>query len=488
MADEGGDRARADEFHGRQALKQTTQASYEEFLPDSLAAGKTDADLRDPSLYINRELSMLDFFERVLVEARDANNPLLERVKFVGIVGSILGEFFMVRIAGLRQQVDAGVTEVSADGHTPQQLLPILQERAWGIMKDARRCFAELLPELDAAGVHILDYEQLAADQRAALDEYYRDAGLPGAHAARLRPGPAVPAHLQPEPQPRRAHPRPERRGALRARQGAAVAAAARAGGGAGGRRGAPEAASLPAGASEAWFTWLEQIVAAHLGHAVPRHGDRRVLPVPRHARRRDRHPGAGGRRPARDHRARSCAAGASARWSASRWTRPCRSASAASSARTWSSAPRDLYEVQVAARAEQPVGRGQRRSSRPQVRPPGPGGAARRSTASRAATSSPPSASATSCCTTRTTRSSPWWSSCAPAADDPDVLAIKQTLYRVGRNAPVVEALHGGRRQRQAGRRAGRAQGALRRGEQHRLGARRWSARACTWSTASSA
>ncbi len=101
---------------------------------------------------------MLDFFERVLDEARDANNPLLERVKFVGIVGSILGEFFMVRIAGLRQQVEAGVTEASADGYTPQQLLPIAQERAWDIMKAARQCFSDLRPELDAAGIHIVDY------------------------------------------------------------------------------------------------------------------------------------------------------------------------------------------------------------------------------------------------------------------------------------------------------------------------------------------
>ena len=151
-------RSRADEYHGRQAVKRTTEGALEEFSAESRAATEqVDADLRDPSLFINRELSMLDFFERVIDEARDGNNPLLERVKFVGILGSILGEFSMVRIAGLRQQVEAGVTEVSADGYTPQKLLPIVRQRAWGLMKEARQVFADLLPELDAAGIHIVD-------------------------------------------------------------------------------------------------------------------------------------------------------------------------------------------------------------------------------------------------------------------------------------------------------------------------------------------
>ena len=82
------ERTRADEFHGRETVKQSTRAAQEEFTGELGAkAEMADADLRDPSLYINRELSMLDFFERVLDEARDTRNPLLERVKFVGIVG-----------------------------------------------------------------------------------------------------------------------------------------------------------------------------------------------------------------------------------------------------------------------------------------------------------------------------------------------------------------------------------------------------------------
>ncbi len=142
--------------------------------PGNLCEGEEtmSEDLQDPSLFINRDLSLLDFFERVLDEARDAANPLLERVKFVGIAQSILGEFFMVRMAGLRQQVDAGVTE-SVDGFTPQQLLPVVRDRALHQMTEARQIFSLLLPELGAAGIHVLDYASLNASQRAALEAYY---------------------------------------------------------------------------------------------------------------------------------------------------------------------------------------------------------------------------------------------------------------------------------------------------------------------------
>ena len=259
------DRTRADEYHGREAVKQTTKAAQEEFSPDAaLTTEPADADLRDPSLYINRELSMLDFFERVLDEARDAHNPLLERVKFVGIVGSILGEFFMVRIAGLRQQVEAGVTEAAADGYTPQQLLPMAQERAWGIMKAARQCFSELGPELEEAGIHIADYGEPRRGAARRPRPVLRGQGVPGPHAAGVRSRPPLPAHLQHEPQPRRAGARRQRRRALRARQGAGHAAAA--GPGAGRRR----RAGRRRGGSSQWFTWLEQLIAANLATLFP--------------------------------------------------------------------------------------------------------------------------------------------------------------------------------------------------------------------------
>ena len=72
-----------------------------------------------PELFINRELSLLEFQRRVLEEAQDENNPLLERVKFLSIFGSNMDEFFMVRVSGIRKQVEARITEVSPDGLTP---------------------------------------------------------------------------------------------------------------------------------------------------------------------------------------------------------------------------------------------------------------------------------------------------------------------------------------------------------------------------------
>ncbi|MFN3490702.1 MAG: RNA degradosome polyphosphate kinase, partial [Anaerolineales bacterium] len=82
-----------------------------------------DLDLNSPAYYINRELSLLEFQRRVLEEAHDESNPLLERIKFLSIFGSNMDEFFMVRVSGIRKQVEANIMEVSADGMTPRDEL-----------------------------------------------------------------------------------------------------------------------------------------------------------------------------------------------------------------------------------------------------------------------------------------------------------------------------------------------------------------------------
>jgi polyphosphate kinase len=87
------------------------------------APASTELDLRDPALYLNRELSWLEFNRRVLHEAVDSRTPLLERLKFLSIFSSNLDEFFQVRVAGLKQQVAAGFVERTADGMTPEAQL-----------------------------------------------------------------------------------------------------------------------------------------------------------------------------------------------------------------------------------------------------------------------------------------------------------------------------------------------------------------------------
>ena len=84
--------------------------------------------LESPELYFNRELSLLEFQKRVLEQAQDPRNPLLERVKFLSIVSSNLDEFFMVRVAGLQQQLESDASEVSVDGLVPTTQLQLIRE------------------------------------------------------------------------------------------------------------------------------------------------------------------------------------------------------------------------------------------------------------------------------------------------------------------------------------------------------------------------
>jgi polyphosphate kinase len=130
--------------------------------------------LSDPTLYINQELSWLRFNERVLEEAEDTSHPLLERVKFVAIVSTNTDEFFMIRVAGLKEARAVGSGKRGDDGLTPSEALAEINRRVHDLSDRQRRCLMQdILPSLARQGIHILDYDQLDVTQVAALVSYY---------------------------------------------------------------------------------------------------------------------------------------------------------------------------------------------------------------------------------------------------------------------------------------------------------------------------
>ncbi|HVO15050.1 MAG TPA: RNA degradosome polyphosphate kinase [Alphaproteobacteria bacterium] len=123
--------------------------------------------------FINRELSWLAFNERVLDEAMNPHHPLLERLRFVSISASNLDEFYMVRVAGLKGQVLAGVQTRSQDGLTPAQQLTAINERARRLMLNQQACWRALRAELRDAGIAVVDPEELSKDEMIWLDAYF---------------------------------------------------------------------------------------------------------------------------------------------------------------------------------------------------------------------------------------------------------------------------------------------------------------------------
>jgi len=132
-------------------------------------------DPLDPKQFLNRELSWLAFNERVLGEAREAGLPIYERLKFLGIVASNLDEFFMVRVAGLKQQVLGGVVDLTADGLSPQAQLTAIRERAHPMVAETYRLWREeLVPLLAKAGLAIASRESLAPEQLEACKQHFQ--------------------------------------------------------------------------------------------------------------------------------------------------------------------------------------------------------------------------------------------------------------------------------------------------------------------------
>ena len=150
----------------------------------------TSSDLNQPDLYINRELSWVEFNRRVLEEAQDSRHPLLERVKFLSIFETNLDEFIMIRLAGLKDQLAARVTNVSPDGLTADQQLRAVRQCLAPLVQQVRLCWRdELMPLLEAQHIYILDYEQLDAKQRAAMRTYFEQEIFPVLTPLAVDPG-----------------------------------------------------------------------------------------------------------------------------------------------------------------------------------------------------------------------------------------------------------------------------------------------------------
>ena len=219
---------------------------------------QTPANLFSPTLYLNRELSWIAFDERVFGEAHDPSHPLLERVKFLSIGFSNLDEYYMVRVSGFQQQVAAGLTDVSADGLTSQQQLDVIRARVAPMLAKEGAYLADtLLPLLAESGVSVRSHRDLTRAQQKHLREYFLRDVFPVLTPLALGPGHTFP-HIS----------------NLSLNLAASVHDPAH------GERFArvkvpgvlPRLVPCPAGnAGDApCFVWLEQVIAAHLDTLFP--------------------------------------------------------------------------------------------------------------------------------------------------------------------------------------------------------------------------
>lgn len=133
----------------------------------------------NPETFINRELSTIEFQKRVLFEAKNPDTPLLERALFLSIVGSNLDEFFMVRVASYIQKMKLGITSSRPDGYTPQQLISQIRSEADVLIRDQRHVMRDVLQQLAEENIIILSYDELGETERAVVRDYFRDVIFP---------------------------------------------------------------------------------------------------------------------------------------------------------------------------------------------------------------------------------------------------------------------------------------------------------------------
>nr|WP_307726494.1 polyphosphate kinase 1 [Trichlorobacter sp.] len=153
----------------RRAVKAVPQTDKEQ----SKGAEVLSFDLDDSQWYLNRELTWLSFNRRVMSEVSDTRTPLLERVKFLAIVGANLDEFFMKRIGGLKQQLAAGVQELTIDGRTPRQQLQECHTQVRTLVTEKAALFRQLMKLLDDKGIEVVGWKDLASREKKGLRELY---------------------------------------------------------------------------------------------------------------------------------------------------------------------------------------------------------------------------------------------------------------------------------------------------------------------------
>ncbi|MBL9172853.1 MAG: polyphosphate kinase 1 [Verrucomicrobiales bacterium] len=209
--------------------------------------------------YFNRELSWLEFNRRVLDEAFDTTNPLLERVKFFCIFNSNLDEFFEVRVAGLMEAGQEGVRERSVDGLDASQTLEAIRERVRALVDEAYRCWREILvPELSQHGIDFLSPERLPAETSGWLAQYYREKVSPV-----LTPLALDPAHPFPQLLNKSLNLIVRLHGQFRGqlRRSLAVVQVP---------RGLPRLVPLPSADGRRTYVFLHQLISHHLGDLFP--------------------------------------------------------------------------------------------------------------------------------------------------------------------------------------------------------------------------
>lgn len=128
----------------------------------------------------NREVSQVEFFRRVLEEALDESQPLLERLKFLAIFSSNVDEFFMIRVSALKQAMEEDVNTLSPDGLTPEEQLQKIRELLVSLVAEHGRCLEEeIIPQLRDQGIEIASYQSLSPDEQQALDKYFSENVFP---------------------------------------------------------------------------------------------------------------------------------------------------------------------------------------------------------------------------------------------------------------------------------------------------------------------